>query len=155
MEDITSQSNGTIPTFKRLCKTPFIAEKTRQNHQYRLFNVLSRCLSLNGTEILGGKNTPAYAASKGAIAQLTQSLSNAWSSQGILVNAIAPGYCETDMTSGLIADEVRYKEITDRIPMGRWAKPEEFAGPAVFLASQASSFITGETLLVDGGWMGF
>jgi 2-dehydro-3-deoxy-D-gluconate 5-dehydrogenase len=104
--------------------------------------------------IEGGKNTPGYAASKGGIKQLTQSLSNAWSPHGILVNAIAPGYCQTDMTANLMADKVRYQELLSRIPMGRWAKPEEFAGPAVFLASQASAYITGETILVDGGWMG-
>ena len=105
--------------------------------------------------VTGGKNTPAYAASKGALKQLTQSLSNAWSPHGILVNGIAPGYCETDMTSGIMADKTRYAEVTERIPMGRWAKPEEFAGPAIFLASNASSYITGEMLVVDGGWMGF
>lgn len=97
---------------------------------------------------------PAYAASKGAIKQLTQSLSNSWSPHDILVNAIAPGYVQTDMTSDLAADELRNKEITDRIPMGRWARPQEFAGPAVFLASKAAGYVTGEMLVVDGGWMG-
>jgi 2-dehydro-3-deoxy-D-gluconate 5-dehydrogenase len=59
------------------------------------------------------------------------------------------------MTSNLMADKVRYKELTDRMPMGRWGKPEEFAGPAIFLASQASSYVTGTMLVVDGGWLGF
>ena len=106
------------------------------------------------TDILGGKNIPAFTSSKGGLKQLTQSLSNAWSSRGILVNAICPGYVETDLTSVLAKDKVRYKEISHRIPMGRWGKPEDFVGPAVFLASRASGYVTGSMLLVDGGWMG-
>ena len=130
-----------------------------QKKHGRIINIGS-LLSFQGLHksielILGGKNVPAYSSSKGGIRQLTQALSNAWSRHGILVNAIAPGYIETDMTTALVADKARYKEITDRTPVGRWGKPEELVGPAVFLASQASSFVTGEMLVVDGGWMGW
>jgi 2-dehydro-3-deoxy-D-gluconate 5-dehydrogenase len=118
-------------------------------------NSFQGILKLTTAEILGGKNTPAYASSKGAIKTFTQSCSNAWSKHGILVNAIAPGYVETDMTASLKEDKIRSKEILDRIPMGRWAKPDEFVGPAIFLASDASSYVTGSTLIVDGGWMGY
>lgn len=102
----------------------------------------------------GGITVPGYAASKGAIGQLTKALSNEWSSKGVRVNAIAPGYIDTDNTKALKEDEVRNKAILDRIPMGRWGSPEDFKGPAVFLASDASQYVTGEILTVDGGWMG-
>lgn len=102
----------------------------------------------------GGITVPAYAAAKGGVAQLTKALSNEWSSKGICVNAIAPGYIDTDMNTALINDEERQKSILSRIPIGRWGKPEDFCGPVVFLASEASSYVCGEILTVDGGWMG-
>ncbi|EAU33787.1 2-deoxy-D-gluconate 3-dehydrogenase [Aspergillus terreus NIH2624] len=102
----------------------------------------------------GGLNVPAYAAAKGGIAQLTKALSNEWSSKGVKVNAIAPGYVATDMTSALMQDPERSKSILDRIPAGRWGQPEDFKGVTVFLASRASGYVTGEVLTVDGGWMG-
>lgn len=102
----------------------------------------------------GGINVPAYAASKGGVAQLTKALSNQWSGKGINVNAIAPGYIDTDMNSALMADEERQKSILARIPAGRWGKPEDFKGAALYLASEASSYVSGEILTVDGGWMG-
>jgi 2-deoxy-D-gluconate 3-dehydrogenase len=102
----------------------------------------------------GGVFVPAYAASKGALAQLTKALANEWASKGINVNAIAPGYMETNNTSALRADPVRSRQILERIPAGRWGCPEDLAGAAVFLASAASDYVNGHVLVVDGGWMG-
>jgi 2-deoxy-D-gluconate 3-dehydrogenase len=102
----------------------------------------------------GGLTVPAYAASKGAVAQLTKALSNEWSSKGITVNAIAPGYIETEMNTALLANPERLKSISDRIPAGRWGVPEDFKGSVVFLAGRASAYVSGHVLVVDGGWMG-
>jgi len=102
----------------------------------------------------GGITVPGYAASKGAIGQLVMALSNEWASQGINVNAIAPGYIATDNTKALRDDSERSSSILSRIPQARWGKPEDFMGPVVFLASDASSYMNGSTVLVDGGWMG-
>lgn len=97
---------------------------------------------------------PAYAASKGGVAQLTKALSNEWAAKGINVNAIAPGYIATDMNTALINDKNRAESILARIPAGRWGDPEDFKGTVVFLASRASAYVSGEILTVDGGWMG-
>ena len=102
----------------------------------------------------GGITIPGYAASKGGIAQLTMALSNEWAGKGVNVNAIAPGYIETDNTAALQADPVRSKAILDRIPAGRWGRPEDLQGAVVFLASRASDYVSGTILTVDGGWMG-
>lgn len=102
----------------------------------------------------GGITVPAYAASKGAVAQLTKALANEWAKHKINVNAIAPGYMRTDNTAALQADENRNRQILERIPAGRWGEPEDMAGAAVFLASSASDYVNGHVLLVDGGWMG-
>lgn len=102
----------------------------------------------------GGITVPAYAASKGGVAQLTKALANEWAGKGINVNAIAPGYMRTDNTKALQADETRNRQILERIPAGRWGEPSDLAGAAVFLASPASDYISGEILVVDGGWMG-
>ncbi len=102
----------------------------------------------------GGITVPGYAASKGGIGQLTKALANEWAGQGVNVNAIAPGYIATDNTQALQDDAGRSKSILERIPQGRWGTPEDFAGPAVFLASAASDYVNGEVLVVDGGWMG-
>lgn len=101
----------------------------------------------------GGVFVPAYAASKGAVAQLTKALANEWAPKGINVNAIAPGYMATDNTSALRADPARSRQILDRIPAGRWGTPEDLAGVAVFLSSAASDYMHGHVLVVDGGWM--
>jgi 2-dehydro-3-deoxy-D-gluconate 5-dehydrogenase len=101
----------------------------------------------------GGIRVPAYAASKGGVAQLTKALANEWSQRNVQVNAIAPGYFRTENTSALQKDEVRNRQILERIPAGRWGEPEDIAGAAVFLASPASNYIAGEVLVVDGGWM--
>jgi len=102
----------------------------------------------------GGLTVPAYAASKGAVAQFTKSLSNEWASQGINVNCIAPGYMATEMNTALIADATRSRQIMERIPAGRWGKPEDMVGAAVYLASDASDYVNGSVVVVDGGWMG-
>ncbi len=102
----------------------------------------------------GGITVPGYAASKGGIGQLTMALSNEWAGKGVQVNAIAPGYIATDNTEALRNDPVRSKAILDRIPAGRWGEPGDFAGPAVFLASPASNYMSGHVMVVDGGWMG-
>ncbi|MDZ8119185.1 SDR family oxidoreductase [Pontiella agarivorans] len=102
----------------------------------------------------GGITVPGYAASKGGIGQLTMALSNEWAGKGVQVNAIAPGYIATDNTQALQDDPERSKAILDRIPAGRWGNPEDFAGPIVFLASSASDYMSGHTMVVDGGWMG-
>jgi 2-deoxy-D-gluconate 3-dehydrogenase len=102
----------------------------------------------------GGITVPGYAASKGAIGQLTMALSNEWASKGVNVNAIAPGYISTDNTAALRADENRNASILSRIPQGRWGTPEDFKGPVVFLASSASNYLNGHIMVVDGGWMG-
>ncbi len=102
----------------------------------------------------GGITVPGYAASKGGIGQLTMALSNEWASKGVQVNAIAPGYIATDNTQALQDDPERNAAILGRIPAGRWGKPEDFAGPIVFLASAASDYMSGHTMVVDGGWMG-
>lgn len=101
----------------------------------------------------GGQTVPSYAASKGGVAQLTKALSNEWAGKGICVNAIAPGYMATDMTQALQDDEARSKEILGRIPAGRWGKPEDMQGIAIFLASSASDYITGTVIPVDGGYL--
>jgi 2-deoxy-D-gluconate 3-dehydrogenase len=102
----------------------------------------------------GGITVPAYAASKGGVAQLTKALANEWAGKGVNVNAIAPGYIHTDNTAALAADPVRNQQITVRIPAGRWGEPADLGGAAVFLAAQASDYVNGHVLVVDGGWMG-
>ena len=102
----------------------------------------------------GGINVPGYAASKGGIARLTMALANEWASKGINVNAIAPGYISTDNTAALREDKDRSASILGRIPAGRWGEPNDFKGPVVFLASEASNYVHGTILTVDGGWMG-
>jgi len=102
----------------------------------------------------GGITIPGYAASKGGIGQLTKALSNEWSKYGVNVNAIAPGYIATDNTQALREDPVRNQGIMNRIPFGRWGTPEDLKGAVVFLASEASDYICGTILTVDGGWTG-
>lgn len=102
----------------------------------------------------GGITVPAYAASKGGVAQLTKALANEWAKYGINVNAIAPGYIRTSNTAALQADETRNRQILERIPAGRWGEPEDIAGAAVFLSSSASDYLHGHVLVVDGGWLG-
>jgi 2-dehydro-3-deoxy-D-gluconate 5-dehydrogenase len=102
----------------------------------------------------GGITVPAYAASKGGVAQLTKALANEWAAKGVNVNAIAPGYMRTDNTRALQQDETRNRQILERIPAARWGDPSDLAGAAVFLCSAASDYVNGHVLVVDGGWMG-
>ena len=101
----------------------------------------------------GGILVPAYAAAKGGVAQLTKALANEWARFGVNVNAIAPGYMATDNTEALRNDPERSRQIMERIPAGRWGKPEDIAGAALFLSSAASDYVNGHVLVVDGGWM--
>jgi 2-deoxy-D-gluconate 3-dehydrogenase len=102
----------------------------------------------------GGITVPGYAASKGGIGSLVKAFANEWAGKGVNVNAIAPGYIDTDNTEALRNDPVRSQQILARIPAGRWGRTDDFKGPAVFLASDAAAYVHGTTLLVDGGWMG-
>jgi 2-dehydro-3-deoxy-D-gluconate 5-dehydrogenase len=102
----------------------------------------------------GGITVPGYAAAKGGVMQLTKALANEWAAYRINVNAIAPGYMATDNTAPLRADATRLRQITERIPAGRWGTAEDLAGAAIFLASPAADYVNGHVLVVDGGWMG-
>jgi 2-dehydro-3-deoxy-D-gluconate 5-dehydrogenase len=130
----------------RLCRAAG-AKMVAQGHG-KIVNIAS-LLSFQG-----GVTVPSYAAAKGGVAQITKALANEWASKGVNVNAIAPGYMKTDNTKALVEDPVRYRQITDRIPAGRWGEPADLAGPVVFLASKASDYLNGHVLVVDGGWMG-
>jgi 2-deoxy-D-gluconate 3-dehydrogenase len=101
----------------------------------------------------GGLNVSSYAASKSGILGLTRALSNEWASQGINVNAIAPGYLTTEVTAGIRKDPVRSRAILDRIPSGRWGNPEDVKGAAVYLSSAASAYVHGAVIPIDGGWL--
>jgi 2-deoxy-D-gluconate 3-dehydrogenase len=101
----------------------------------------------------GGINVPGYAAAKSALGGLIKAFANEWAAKGVCVNGIAPGYIETDNTTALREDAERNKSILDRIPAKRWGVPDDFKGPVVFLASEASNYVNGAILLVDGGWM--
>ncbi|HEV2463352.1 MAG TPA: SDR family oxidoreductase [Acidobacteriaceae bacterium] len=118
-----------------------------ERHRGKIINIAS-LLSFQG-----GIRVPAYAASKGGVAQLTKALANEWAGRNVQVNAIAPGYFRTENTSALQNDETRNRQILERIPAARWGDPEDLAGAAVFLASSASNYVNGEVLVVDGGWM--
>ena len=134
------------------------------NAQFRLSRAVGRGMVERGSGKIiftaslltfqGGITVPGYAASKGAIGQLTKALANEWASSGVNVNAIAPGYINTDNTQALREDPVRSKSILERIPANRWGKPDDFAGPIVFLVSSASDYVHGTIITVDGGWMG-
>lgn len=101
----------------------------------------------------GGINVPGYTASKHGVAGLTKAFANEWAGKGIQINAIAPGYMETNNTAPILDDPDRTRSITERIPAGRWGTPEDLKGPAIFLASAASDYMNGHVLCVDGGWL--
>ncbi|ELU41566.1 2-deoxy-D-gluconate 3-dehydrogenase, putative [Rhizoctonia solani AG-1 IA] len=137
------------------------SERTREDYQLWVTNVLSGLSPIYSSMFCfetgcmqGGITVPAYAAAKGGLGQLTKALSNEWSKHNVQVNAICPGYIATDMNEKLLADPNRLRQISERIPAGRWGEPKDFAGPTVFLASSASLYVSGELLVVDGGWMG-
>lgn len=124
-----------------------LGAKMIERKQGKIINIASM-LSYSG-----GITVPAYTASKHAIAGVTKALANEWAQHNIQVNAIAPGYFRTDNTAALQADTERNAAITARIPAARWGEPEDLAGAAVFLASQASDYVNGHVLAVDGGWL--
>lgn len=101
----------------------------------------------------GGIRVPSYAAAKSGVAGVTKAMANELAARGVQVNAIAPGYIATNNTAALQADETRNRQILERIPTGRWGEPEDIAGAAVFLASPAADYVTGQVLAVDGGWL--
>ena len=103
--------------------------------------------------VFGGVTVPAYAATKGGLTQLTKSMCNDWAKYGIRVNAIGPGWVKTEMTEPIQNNPERFQAISARIPLGRWADPEDLAGLAVFLASEASAYITGQVIFIDGGYL--
>lgn len=114
----------------------------------KIINIASVC------SLQGGWTIPAYTAAKHGVAGLTKALANEWAAKNIHVNAIAPGYFDTDMCAGIMADPVREPKIRERIPAGRWGQPGDLVGPVLFLASDASNYVDGHMLVVDGGWMG-
>lgn len=118
-----------------------------QNKKGKIINIASM-LSYQG-----GIRVPAYCASKSAVIGFTRSLCNEWASKGINVNGIAPGYMETNNTEQIRSDSKRNDAILERIPQGRWGRPDDIAGAAIFLASAASDYINGFTIAVDGGWL--
>jgi 2-dehydro-3-deoxy-D-gluconate 5-dehydrogenase len=101
----------------------------------------------------GGIRVPSYAAAKSGVAGVTKAMANELAPKGVQVNAIAPGYIATNNTAALQGDETRNRQILERIPAGRWGRPEDIAGAAVFLASSAADYVTGQVLAVDGGWL--
>ena len=146
MDDWDAVLNINLSAVFRLCQLAgrlFLKQKSG-----KIINIASML------SFFGGYTVPAYAASKGGVAQLTKALSNEWAGKGINVNAIAPGYMDTQMNTGLIADEARNAQITARIPARRWGTPEDMKGTAVFLASPASDYLNGAVIPVDGGYLG-
>jgi 2-dehydro-3-deoxy-D-gluconate 5-dehydrogenase len=101
----------------------------------------------------GGMNVPAYTASKTGLLGLTRALANEWTGRGVRVNAIAPGWMETDLTAALREDPERFRALSDRMPAGRWGVPTDLAGAVVFLASEASAYVSGTVIAVDGGYL--
>jgi 2-deoxy-D-gluconate 3-dehydrogenase len=132
---------------------PFILARELGKHMLKRGNgkIIFTCSLLS---FQGGMNVPGYAASKGAVASLVRALANEWAGKGVNVNGIAPGYIATDNTEALRQDADRNAAILSRIPAGRWGEPEDLKAAVVFLASNAASYVHGEILTVDGGWMG-
>lgn len=129
----------------------FLAQAVAKDMMKRNYGKIISTASLLAFQ--GGIRVPSYAASKGAVAQITKALANEWGKNGININAIAPGYMATNNTTALREDAVREKAIVDRIPAGRWGTPEDLQGAVVFLASHASDYVNGHVLVVDGGWL--
>ncbi len=135
------------------CKAPFLmCQKVGKIMIEKGYGKIVNLASLLSFQ--GGLTVPAYAASKSAVSGFTKSLSNEWAKLGVNVNCIAPGYMTTDMNEALMKDETRSRQILERIPAGRWGKPDDIVGTAIFLASPASNYVSGFTIAVDGGWLG-
>jgi 2-deoxy-D-gluconate 3-dehydrogenase len=145
LEDYDKVMNVNARAVFQLCKAFAPAMLERGNG--KIINLAS-LLSFQG-----GLRVPAYAASKGAVAQLTKAMCNEWAARGINVNAIAPGYFATEMNTALMSDSTRSSQISARIPAERWGNAEDIAGAVVFLSSAAADYIHGVVLPVDGGWM--
>jgi 2-deoxy-D-gluconate 3-dehydrogenase len=129
----------------------FLAQAAARDMMKRKYGKIINIASLLAFQ--GGIIVPSYAASKGAVVQVTKALANEWAQHGITVNAIAPGYMATNNTKALREDPVRSRAILERIPAGRWGEPEDLQGAVVFLASHASDYVNGHVLVVDGGWL--
>ena len=142
-DDILNLNLKTLFFLSQRVAKEFIKQKTGG----KIINIASM-LSFQG-----GIRVPAYTASKSGVMGLTKALANEWAKYNININAIAPGYMATDNTQAIRDDEKRNKEILDRIPAGRWGTPEDLAGSVIFLASDASNYVNGHTLAVDGGWL--
>jgi 2-deoxy-D-gluconate 3-dehydrogenase len=142
-DDVVNLNLKTVFFFSQAVARQFIA----QGHGGKIINVASM-LSFQG-----GVRVPSYTASKSGVTGITRLMANEWAAQRINVNAIAPGYMATNNTAALRADEGRNASILERIPAGRWGTPDDLAGPVVFLASQASDYVNGYTIAVDGGWL--
>jgi len=147
LEDWNAVINVNLTSVFSLCQLAG-QQYIKQNSGGKIINMASML------SYFGGYTVPAYAASKGGVAQLTKALSNEWASKGINVNALAPGYMDTEMNTALIADEKRNTEILGRIPAKRWGTPEDMKGVAIFLASSASDYLSGAIIPVDGGYLG-
>lgn len=145
LEDFDAVMNVNLRSVFQLCRG-FAPGMLERGHG-RIVNLAS-LLSFQG-----GYRVPAYAASKGAVAQLTKALCNEWAGRGVNVNAVAPGYFATDMNAALLADSERNEQISARIPAGRWGVGQDLAGAVVFLASPAADYVHGVVLPVDGGWL--
>jgi len=146
LEDWNLVINVNLTAVFSLCQ--LAAKEMIKQKSGKIINVASML------SFFGGYTVPAYAASKGGVAQLTKAFSNEWASYGINVNAIAPGYMDTDMNAALINDERRNFEILARIPAKRWGKPDDIAGVVLFLASPAADYLNGAIIPVDGGYLG-
>lgn len=145
-EDWTTVIEVNLSSVFRLCQ--LAGRHMVQQRRGKIVNI-SSLLAFQG-----GITVPAYAASKGGVAQLTKALANEWAKYNVNVNAIAPGYMRTNNTAALQTDETRNRQILERIPADRWGLPEDLGGAAVFLSSSASDYLHGHVLVVDGGWMG-
>ncbi|KOE88544.1 2-dehydro-3-deoxy-D-gluconate 5-dehydrogenase KduD [Vibrio aestuarianus] len=142
-DDVMNINSKTVFFMSQAAAKQFIA----QGHGGKIINIASM-LSYQG-----GIRVPSYTASKSAVMGITRAMANEWARHNINVNAIAPGYMATNNTTALRADEERNAAILERIPADRWGTPEDVAGPCVFLASEASAYINGYTIAVDGGWL--
>jgi len=143
-EDWSSVVDLSTVTVFRLCQ--LVAPAMIERGRGKIINIGS-VLSFQG-----GYTVPGYAASRHAVVGLTRALANEWAPLGVNVNAIAPGYVDTDILDGLKRDPERSRALLARVPVGRWGQPDELAGAVVYLASAASDFVHGATLIVDGGW---
>ena len=146
MEDWEFVININLTAVFRLCQ--LAARHFMENGGGKIINI-AYMLSY-----FGGYTVPAYAASKGGVAQITKAFANEWAGKNININALAPGYMATVMNTAIMNDENRNEEILKRIPAGRWGTPDDMKGPVVFLASSASDYLNGAIITVDGGYLG-